>query len=77
MARLWFEFLFSDEGQNLLLDGYVKPVRLQSMIDAGTVDQDALDKLPEGSLEDYAQASLEQRDSQHPVLVAGWGKAVG
>ncbi|MDK4292506.1 hypothetical protein [Corynebacterium propinquum] len=47
------------------------------MIDAGTVDQDALDKLPEGSLEDYPQASLEQRDSQHPVLVAGWGKAVG
>ncbi|WKS48557.1 ABC transporter substrate-binding protein [Corynebacterium propinquum] len=77
VARLWFEFLFSDEGQNLLLDGYVKPVRLQSMIDAGTVDQDALDKLPEGSLEDYPQASLEQRDSQHPVLVAGWGKAVG
>lgn len=77
VARLWFEFLFSDEGQNLLLDGYVKPVRLQNMVDAGTVDQAALDKLPEGSLEDHPQPSLEQRESQHPVLVDGWGKAVG
>lgn len=77
VARLWFEFLFSDEGQNLLLDGYVKPVRLQTMIDEGTVNQEALDKLPEGSLKDYPQPTLEERDSQHDVLVQGWGEAVG
>ena len=77
VARLWFEFLFSDEGQNLLLEGFVKPVRLQAMIDAGTVNQEALDALPEGSRKDYPQPSLEQRDELHPVMVEGWGKVMG
>ena len=37
-ARLWQEFLFSDEGQNLWLAGKARPVRLDAMTEAGTAD---------------------------------------
>jgi putative spermidine/putrescine transport system substrate-binding protein len=52
-ARLWEEFLYSDEGQNIWLKGLSRPVRLAAMTDAGTVDKEALGKLPEveGDLE--------------------------
>ena len=31
-ARLWQEFLYSDEGQNIWLQGFARPVRLDAMI---------------------------------------------
>jgi putative spermidine/putrescine transport system substrate-binding protein len=45
-ARLWQEFLYSDEGQNIWLEGFARPVRLQAMTEAGTADQDAVANLP-------------------------------
>jgi putative spermidine/putrescine transport system substrate-binding protein len=45
-ARLWEEFLYSDEGQNLWLKGGARPVRLPAMQKAGTADQAALAALP-------------------------------
>ncbi|HET6663161.1 MAG TPA: extracellular solute-binding protein, partial [Acidimicrobiales bacterium] len=38
-ARLWQEFLYSDEGQNLWLAGKARPVRLDAMTEAGTADK--------------------------------------
>lgn len=75
-ARLFMEFLMSDEGQNLLLEGYVRPVRLQEMIDAGTVDQEALDRLPESTLQDAPQPNLEQRSTQQALVVEQWAEAI-
>jgi ABC-type Fe3+ transport system substrate-binding protein len=46
-ARLWQEFLFSDEGQNIWLKGLSRPVRLDAMTEGGTVDEDALAAVPE------------------------------
>jgi ABC-type Fe3+ transport system substrate-binding protein len=46
-ARLWQEFLYSDEGQNIWLKGLSRPVRLPAMEDAGTADETALAALPE------------------------------
>jgi len=46
-ARLWEEFLYSDAGQNIWLKGLSRPVRLETMTEAGTVDEDALAGLPE------------------------------
>jgi putative spermidine/putrescine transport system substrate-binding protein len=46
-ARLWEEFLYSDEGQNIWLKGLSRPVRLDAMKSAGTADQAALKALPE------------------------------
>ncbi|MEO5664802.1 MAG: ABC transporter substrate-binding protein [Nocardioides sp.] len=46
-ARLWQEFLYSDEGQNLWLAGGARPVRGDAMAEAGTIDADLWDALPE------------------------------
>ncbi|WP_152348643.1 extracellular solute-binding protein [Brevibacterium sp. CFH 10365] len=78
VARLWQEFVFSDEGQNLLLKGYVKPGRLDAMVDAGTVDDDALSKLIDDAVENPApQPTQKQQDSLHKVLADNWAKAIG
>ena len=39
-ARLWQEFLYSDEGQNLWLKGGARPVRADAMVKAGTDRQE-------------------------------------
>ena len=38
-ARLWEEFLYSDQGQNLWLAGGARPVRADAMTKAGTIDK--------------------------------------
>ncbi|MGI8434183.1 MAG: ABC transporter substrate-binding protein [Nocardioidaceae bacterium] len=45
-ARLWEEFLYSDEGQNLWLQGGARPVRADAMDKAGTIDAQAFSALP-------------------------------
>ena len=45
-ARLWEEFLYSDEGQNLWLKGGARPVRADAMVKAGTIDKAAFAALP-------------------------------
>jgi putative spermidine/putrescine transport system substrate-binding protein len=45
-ARLWEEFLYSDEGQNLWLKGGARPIRGEAMATAGTIDATLWDALP-------------------------------
>ena len=45
-ARLWEEFLYSDDGQNLWLKGGARPVRGDAMAAAGTIDKTLWDALP-------------------------------
>jgi putative spermidine/putrescine transport system substrate-binding protein len=45
-ARLWEEFLYSTQGQNLFLEGSTRPIELSSMVSAGTVNQSAYTALP-------------------------------
>jgi putative spermidine/putrescine transport system substrate-binding protein len=45
-ARLWEEFLYSDDGQNLWLKGGARPVRQAAMTTAGTIDKAAAAALP-------------------------------
>ncbi|MEV0588412.1 extracellular solute-binding protein [Nonomuraea sp. NPDC050310] len=45
-ARLWMEFLYSTEGQNLWLKGGARPVLMPSMTADGTIDKALADKLP-------------------------------
>lgn len=45
-ARLWEEYLYSDEGQNLWLKGLARPVRQAAMEKAGTIDKAAAAALP-------------------------------
>jgi putative spermidine/putrescine transport system substrate-binding protein len=45
-ARLWEEYLYSDEGQNLWLAGGARPARLAAMQKAGTATASLVAKLP-------------------------------
>ncbi|MGH3473238.1 MAG: ABC transporter substrate-binding protein [Nocardioidaceae bacterium] len=45
-ARLWEEFLYSNQGQNLWLQGGARPVRADAMVKAGTINQKAYSGLP-------------------------------
>jgi putative spermidine/putrescine transport system substrate-binding protein len=45
-ARLWEEFLYSAQGQNLWLKGQSRPIELAAMIKNGTVNQTWLKGLP-------------------------------
>ena len=45
-ARLWEEFLYSDDGQNIWLQGLARPVRQAAMQQKGTIDASAAAALP-------------------------------
>ncbi len=75
-ARLWQEFLYSDEGQNLFAMGGVRPVRADQMIAAGTLDKAAFDKLPpiDGPVTILTEA---QSKAATQYLADNWAKAIG
>lgn len=74
-ARLWQEYLYSAEGQNLWLKGYARPVLMTAMEKAGTLDKTAAAKLPQvtGTPSFPTEA---QQDKAKTVLGEGWAKAV-
>jgi putative spermidine/putrescine transport system substrate-binding protein len=74
-ARLWQEFLYSDEGQNIWLRGLSRPVRLDAMTEAGTVDEDALAALPavEGEVE---FPDDEQQTAAQQVVADRWNAEI-
>jgi putative spermidine/putrescine transport system substrate-binding protein len=74
-ARLWQEFLYSDEGQNIWLQGFARPVRLQAMVEAGTADQEALANLPEVT-GDPVFLTQEQTEKHQQYLLENWEQAV-
>lgn len=45
-ARLWEEFLYSTDGQNMFLEGSTRPIELPSLVTANTVNQSAYKALP-------------------------------
>ena len=75
-ARLWQEFLYSDEGQNLWLKGGARPVRFDAMKSAGTLDESAASSLPavEGTPVVPTEADNE---SGKTYLAENWANAVG
>jgi putative spermidine/putrescine transport system substrate-binding protein len=75
-ARLWEEFLYSDQGQNLWLAGGARPVRLDAMTKAGTVDKTALAALPKitGTPVILTQG---QSDKAAAFLKNHWSSSIG
>jgi putative spermidine/putrescine transport system substrate-binding protein len=74
-ARLWQEFLYSDEGQNLWLKGFGRPVREAAMAEAGTLDEEAYAKLPEVTSEPVSLTE-EQAAKAKEYLAANWQAAI-
>ena len=48
-ARLWEEYLYSTQGQNLFLEGSTRPIELSAMVSAGTVNKTAYDRAAVGA----------------------------
>ncbi|GLW10779.1 ABC transporter substrate-binding protein [Microtetraspora sp. NBRC 13810] len=74
-ARLWMEFLYSPEGQNLWLKGYARPVLLPAMQADGTVDAALAEKLPKVEAEPSFPTEAQTTKAQETVA-AGWAAAV-
>ncbi|HKH50303.1 MAG TPA: ABC transporter substrate-binding protein [Mycobacterium sp.] len=75
-ARLWQEFLYSDEGQNLFAAGGVRPVRADNMLHAGTIDKTVVNKIPviDGPV---TVPSPDQTEKATKYLADNWAKAIG
>jgi len=77
-AKLWMEYLYSDEGQLGWLKGYCHPARFNAMVAAGKVPKELLDKLPPADA--YNKAifpTVEQQAANKKAVTEGWDKVVG
>lgn len=74
-ARLWQEFLYSDEAQNLWLAGGARPVRAEAMASAGTIDAALFDALPKAP-ETTVVPSGKQSETAAKLLGETWAAAV-
>ncbi len=74
-AKLWEEYLYSDEAQNLWLSGYCNPIRYDDMVAKGTVDAAAQAKLPESK--GTVLPTLDQITAASKAITAGWTTTVG
>lgn len=77
-AKLWLEYIYSDEGQLGFLKGYCHPARFNQLVSEGKVPQDVLDKLPPA--EAYTKAvfpTLEEQDANKNAVTGGWDSVVG
>ncbi|PZG09044.1 ABC transporter substrate-binding protein [Nonomuraea aridisoli] len=74
-ARLWQEFLYSPEGQNLYLKGFARPVMLPAMTEDGTVDQALADALP--PVDGTPQfPTTDQVNAAKAKVAGGWDAAI-
>ena len=74
-ARLWEEFLYSDQAQNLWLAGGARPVRMEAMTKAGTIDTTLADALPKAPAETLVPSEA-QSDAAGKLLGEKWAAAV-
>jgi putative spermidine/putrescine transport system substrate-binding protein len=74
-ARLWQEYLYSTEGQNLWLKGYARPALMTAMEKAGTLDKTAAAKLPKVAGTPSFPTEAQQSKAK-TVIAQGWAKAV-
>jgi putative spermidine/putrescine transport system substrate-binding protein len=77
-AKLWMEYLYSDEGQLGWLKGYCHPIRFNDLVKNGKVPQEMLDKLPPAaSYEAAVFPSLEDQAAAKEIITKQWDSVVG
>ena len=77
-AKLWMDYVYSDEGQVNYLKGYCHPIRFAAVVKDGKVPADVMSKLPPA--EAYAHAvfpTIEQQNASKTTITTGWDKTVG
>lgn len=77
-AKLWQEFLYSDEGQLIWLKGFCHPIRYNDLVARDVIPQEVADALPSAEL--YAQAvfpTLDQLSAAREAITTQWDAVVG
>lgn len=77
-AKLWMEYLYSDEGQLIWLKGGCHPIRYNDMVKRNAIPADLAAKLPPADA--YAKAvfpTLAQLDAAAKAIAENWDKVVG
>ncbi|TFD68793.1 ABC transporter substrate-binding protein [Cryobacterium ruanii] len=74
-ARLWQEFLYGDEAQNLWLAGGARPARAEAMAAAGTIETELFDALPQAP-SDTVVPTEDQSTAAATLLGEKWAAAV-
>ena len=77
-AKLWMEYLYSDEGQLAWLNGYCHPIRFNDLVAKGKIPKAMMDKLPPP--DGYAKAlfpTLDQQAAFKEVISKQWDQVVG
>lgn len=77
-AKLWMEYLYSDEGQLTWLKGYCHPIRYNDLATNNKIPADLAAKLPPASA--YASAvfpSLDDQAAANAVITKQWDTVVG
>ena len=77
-AKLWMEYLYSDEGQLGWLAGYCHPIRFNDLAAKKAIPDALLAKLPDPAL--YAKAvfpSLDEQAAAKESITKGWDSTVG
>ncbi|OLP49837.1 ABC transporter substrate-binding protein [Allorhizobium taibaishanense] len=77
-AKLWMEYLYSDEGQIGWLKGYCHPIRFNDLAKNSKIPADVLAKLPDPKAYEKAVfPTLAQQDAYKKTITEGWDKVVG
>ncbi len=74
-AKLWMEYLYSDEGQILWMQGYCHPIREADMRTRGVIPADLAAKLPDVSGAVFP--TLDQLNAAKDLITKNWDSAVG
>ena len=77
-AKLWMEYLYSDEGQIGFLKGYCHPIRFDDLVKSKKVPADLMSKLPPADA--YATAvfpTLAQQNASKTAITTQWDAVVG
>jgi putative spermidine/putrescine transport system substrate-binding protein len=74
-AKLWMEYLYSDEGQLGWASGFCHPIRFEAMTAAGTIPAEVAEQLP--STEGAFFPSIEEISAATTVITEGWPSVVG
>jgi putative spermidine/putrescine transport system substrate-binding protein len=77
-AKLWMEWLYSDEGQLLWLKGFCHPIRFNDLAKNGKIPQELMDALPPAAAYEAAVfPSLDEQNAAKPVITEKWDAVVG
>jgi putative spermidine/putrescine transport system substrate-binding protein len=74
-AKLWMEYLYSDEGQLAWMNGYCNPIRYDAMVKANAIPAAVAAKMPDST--GAVLPTLDQITAATKVITTGWPTSVG